>query len=124
MDEREGTRLLAVLRVVVGAFLLLSPRRAGRMWTGDRDPTASTRIAVRGVGGRDLALGIGTLVAMDQGTDAAVRGWLEAGIVADATDAASTLLAWGELPPARAALLVASSAGACVLGWSFAQEIS
>jgi hypothetical protein len=43
------------------------------------------------VGARDLALGLGVLVALNRG--APVRGWLEASALVDGIDAAACLLA-------------------------------
>jgi len=43
------------------------------------------------LGGRDLALGLGVVIALDRG--APVRGWLEASAMADGVDMTACLLA-------------------------------
>ncbi len=81
--------MLAWIRIGIGAALFVAPRLGARIWTGDEDASAVTPIAMRGLGARDAALGMGLLGALDRGTP--VRGWLEASALADASDAASTL---------------------------------
>jgi hypothetical protein len=49
------------------------------------------------LGGRDVALGLGTVIAVDRGKP--VRGWLEGSALADAVDCLACLLARRELPP-------------------------
>ena len=57
-----------------------------------RDGSAGgTRLFARMVGARDLALGLGLLVALNRG--APVRGWLEASAVVDGIDATACLFA-------------------------------
>ena len=89
MDDRDRIKMLAWIRIGIGAALFVAPRLSARIWAGDEEPSAATPIAMRGLGARDAALGIGLLNALDRGTP--VRGWLEASALADASDAASTL---------------------------------
>ncbi len=56
-------------------------------------------LAMRSVGGRDLALGLGALLALRRG--APLRGWVEAGALADLADGLAGVLAFGSLPPGR-----------------------
>lgn len=51
----------------------------------------------RMTGARDIALGLGTLVAIDKG--APVRGWLEGSALADAVDCISAVIARKQLSP-------------------------
>jgi hypothetical protein len=68
------------------------------------------------VGGRDLALGIGVLVAL--GRNAPVHGWLRASAVVDGLDAAGSLLARHHLrPTVFPAAASAATAGALLSGW-------
>jgi hypothetical protein len=65
---------------------------------------------VRSLGARDVALGLGAVLALRHG--APVRGWVEGGGLADAADTFGTLLAFGALPRARRWLVLATSAAA------------
>jgi hypothetical protein len=60
------------------------------MFFGRADAGGVEPQLTRMVGGRDLALGLGTVIALDKGTP--VRGWLEATAFADAGDVVSALL--------------------------------
>ena len=83
---------------------------------GPEGDSNGARLILRVVGARDLALGIGVLVALDR--DAPVRGWLEASAVVDGIDAAACLLARHHI---RASVLPGAvglaAAGALLSGW-------
>lgn len=76
---------LARLRVAAGLVEMVAPR----LWTRalldstQRGPAASTVVRLKG--GRDVALGIGTLMAARH--DGSVRGWMEAAALTDLLDA-------------------------------------
>jgi hypothetical protein len=105
-------RFLAAGRVLVGIALVALPDAATRRWLGDAtadDP--GRQIAVRGLGARDVALGVGTLVALRNRADARrIARWLEAGVVADLADAAATAVAEDLDAPKAPALGVALGA--------------
>jgi hypothetical protein len=119
--DEDVARLLAWGRMLLGGFALLAPRRFERMWVGDATEGTPSHMGTRGLGGRDVAIGIGILKAMEQG--GRVRGWLEAGAVADASDALGTLGAWGELPKWKSALLFVLEVGAAYAGMKAAETI-
>jgi hypothetical protein len=119
--DEDVARLLAWGRMLLGGFALLAPRRFERMWVGDATEGTPSHMGTRGLGGRDVAIGIGILKAMEQG--GRVRGWLEAGAVADASDALGTLGAWGELPKWKSALLFVLEVGAAYAGIKAAETI-
>lgn len=97
----KAARAFAVGRMAIGATFALAPGFAGSNWLGVA-PTPATRVFLRAMGGRDLALGAGTLAA---GAASGETGrWLRAHAAAEATDAIAALLAAGHLPPARRAL--------------------
>ena len=114
MDARSLARLIAAGRVGIGTALLFAPKLAGRRWIGEAADRRGTQVALRGLGGRDLALGIGTLLALRH--DAPIRGWVEAGSLADGTDAAATLLAGDDLSRAARVGTVLLAGGALVAG--------
>ncbi|HET7487792.1 MAG TPA: hypothetical protein VFJ85_07680 [Acidimicrobiales bacterium] len=114
-DALRYARLLSYGRIALGATALLAPRLPLWPWVGDgesRRPAA--KMLARSLGARDLALGIGPVLAMRH--DAPVRGWIEAGGLADAGDVVTTLVAWRHLPRrTRVVMLVivAGSMAAC-----------
>lgn len=121
MEERELARWLAWARVGIGAVGMLMPEKFGRMWTGRSHPGFPSNMMARGLGARDLALGLGTLHAIDGGGPA--KPWLQAGALADASDAIGTLGSFKELGGIRALGLLAVEAGAAVVGIGLADAV-
>ena len=119
LDERELVQILSFIRLGTGVGFLLLPRRLGRWWTGEEEISTTSKMALRSLGGRDAAIALGTLIALEN--DGNVRVWLEAGALSDASDAVSTLTNWGGLPPMRRLLGLASSVGAVTMGLNLAQ---
>ncbi|HWB70612.1 MAG TPA: hypothetical protein VG452_00200 [Egibacteraceae bacterium] len=113
---------LAAGRLAIGLAALGSPealtRRALR---GGRLADESVTLA-RMAAGRDVALGLGALLASRRGPQA-LRGWLEAGALADAVDAAVFAGGHGLRLPARlgGSLLAAAAA---LLGARTARRLS
>jgi hypothetical protein len=114
VDHRQVARALASLRTVIGASLVVAPGLVGRVWLGDVARDRRTRMALRSLGARDLALGVGTLHALDQG--APVRTWAQMAALGDAGDVVGAALAWNRLGTARVALTALSAGPAAVLG--------
>ena len=113
--EREQARQLAETvawsRVAIGAVALLAPTVPLRPWVGrDFAWQPRAKLLARSLGARDLALGLGVILALRH--DAPVRGWVEGAGVADAGDCLATLLAFGKLPKAGRWLVLLSAAGA------------
>jgi hypothetical protein len=121
LEDTEAARLLGLVRIAVGAVMLVTPKLGARLWTGERDPSATTVLAARGMGGRDLALGIGLVTALEKGTPA--RGWLEAGVVADASDTFGALVSSGDLPVLRRFATLVTAGAAVWLGLRLASSI-
>jgi hypothetical protein len=119
VDERELVQIISIVRLGIGVGFFFFPRKMGRLWSGERESSTTSRMALRSLGGRDVALAIGTLVALENNGN--VRGWLEAGALADASDAASVLTNWSGQPGLRRLLSLASSIGATVVGMNLAQ---
>jgi hypothetical protein len=116
MEPRALAVGLAGGRIAIGAASLLAPGVLGRTMMGRAGAGGGTRLFARMVGARDLALGLGLLVALERRAPA--RGWLEASAVVDAIDAAAVLVARRHL---RAAVfpgvLGMATAGALVSAW-------
>ncbi len=112
MDYRQLVRSLAVGRVAVGLALVLVPSLAARGWAGDEASRPATKVFLRALGIRDLALGVGTLRALERGEDPVP--WARYGAAADGVDAAATLVGYRALAPRGrfAVLLLAAAAAA------------
>jgi hypothetical protein len=111
---REQARRLAfangVARSALGAVAMTVPALPLAPWVGDARQDRSVRLLARALGGRDLAVGLGTLLALRH--DAPARGWLEAGGLADAGDVVATLTSFKALPRlGRWAVLAAATGG-------------
>jgi hypothetical protein len=105
---------LAAGRVGVGGVAVLAPRVMANPWIGERGNDPLAAVLARALGGRDLALGVGVLMASRRGQP--LRGWVEAGALADLVDAAVTLAAFGRLPNRGRLLVLAAAGGAAMVG--------
>ena len=113
MSAREQALQLNYGRAALGVALVVAPGLA-RMWLGDDASSPAVKAMARSFGAREIALGVGTILALEH--DAPVRGWLEAGMLADGVDAAATLVAWSHLPRAARLMVTVSAAVAVVTG--------
>ena len=120
MEPRDAALLHARGRIAVGAAFVLFPGLAGRMWIGSDAARRPGQGAGARVRRRDLALGLGVVIALDRGTP--VRGWIEAGVLSDAIDTAASLLAGSSIPPAIRWPCVALGAGSAAAGASLAPQ--
>ena len=120
-DEIELAQAFGLVRIVTGVALFFAPRRSGRAWTGEDSNELTSNLAVRGMGARDVAIGLGILAAIERG--APVRGWLEAGVLSDSADAAGTLMQWRELGTTRALFWLTTEVGAAWAGSRLAQSL-
>jgi len=107
IDARTLALLLARGRVAVGAVGLMLPGLAASLAPGDR--RASTRALARMVGARDVALGLGALTSVKEGTQDAE--WVGVGGAVDIVDGLALLLTRGLPARARLVGLVALAAG-------------
>src|SRR3954453_4514270 len=114
MDKVQARQLAETVawgRIAIGITALVAPTVPLGPWVG-RDVAWQPRakLLARSLGARDLALGVGVILALKK--DAPVRGWIEGFGVADADDVLSTLLAFGKLPKSGRWLVLLSAAGA------------
>jgi hypothetical protein len=121
VDHRQVVRILSVMRVVIGTVLVVAPGAAGARWIGDAAADPRVKVAVRGLGARDLALGLGALRALDRGEPA--RGWVQLAAVGDAADAVSGVLGARRLGLVRSLATVASATAAAALGFTAADRV-
>jgi hypothetical protein len=109
---------LCRIRALTGLSLTLLPRLIGRAWLGRSTPAAAA--LTRMVGVRDLALGLGGVAGVREGTQA--PEWMGWSAVADGVDAIAMLVTPGL--PKRARLLGLVAAGAAVVGMKLAWELA
>ncbi len=116
VDDPAGQALvIGAGRAALGAGLLLAPRALGRFLfrehVGDQ-----AQVTLRLFAGREIALGLGAALAARRGGPG-LRGWVEAGAVADAADVAAMALA----PPCtlrRLTRLAGTLAGTSAALWA------
>jgi hypothetical protein len=115
--DRSVTRTLSGLiawgRVGIGVTALAAPTLMSRPWIGAPAADPSARVLARAMGGRDLAIGIGTLRALTV-SDQEARPWVALGGTADLVDALSTLVAFRHLPRRSRWGILAVTLGAAV----------
>lgn len=106
---RRTARAIAWARVGLGGAALVAPMVVTRPWVGDGAATPSARLLARTLGGRDLALGVGTLRALSR-SDEEARPWVALAGVSDGVDALATVVAFAWLPRSTRWFIL----GACV----------
>lgn len=116
-----GLAAIGAVRVALGAAALGAPQLTGRLWIGAEAGRPGAALLLRSLGGRDVGLGLGTLAASLAGRP--VRPWALAGALADASDTAATLLAFGHLPARTRWLLVAGSGAVALTGLVLANRL-
>jgi hypothetical protein len=121
VDARTLARQHALGRVLVGAGLTFAPRLAGSGWMGSDSRRPATQVAIRALGARDLAIGLGTAYTAGQGYGS--RPWLWAGILADATDFAATLRARDALPAFNVGVVGVIAGGSALFGLWLSREL-
>ena len=116
MEARDLAVGLAGGRIAIGVVSLVAPGRLGRAMMRSDGDSRATRLILRALGARDLALGLGVLTALDR--DGPVHGWLRASAVVDGLDAVGCLLARDQLRPiVFPAAAGAATGGALLSGW-------
>jgi hypothetical protein len=115
---RRGATAVAAGRVAIGVTALAWPSVPARPWVGAAADNVAARVFGRALGARDLALGLGALMALqDLAAEAGpARVWVAAGALSDALDVVATVSSWRELPRFTRWLVVASAGGAALAG--------
>lgn len=122
VDAPATASAIAAGRVVLGVAFALTPGLALRAWPGHGShQSPAARFLARSTGVRDVALGLGTLLAVRK--QSPVRGWLEAGMLADAGDALAVLLGMRSLPRGRALLALGAAAATAMAGQRLAGSL-
>lgn len=107
--------LLAVGRVATGVALMAAPGRLGAVWLGGTAASPATQLAIRALGVRDFALGVGALSAL--GDERRLRRWIAAGAACDLVDATGAIATPSTaLPDGARQATVAMGGGAALAG--------
>lgn len=106
--------LYATGRILFGVAALVAPGTAGRILAGDGGAAPDAQAFLRGMGGREIGLGLG-LLAMTR-ADGPVQPWLIAALLADSSDIAGIAGAWGQMTPSKRLLGLGTAAGAATIG--------
>jgi hypothetical protein len=91
------------------------------MWIGPDAARRPVKVLARAFGVRDLAIGLGVVIALDRGTP--VRGWIEAGALSDAVDTCASVFAGGSIHPAIRLPAIAIGAASTAAGAQLANEL-
>ena len=120
--ERIG-RGLGLLRCAIGLSALLAPTLPARPWVGkDEARRVSVRLFARTLGGRDIALGLGAIVAPN--TERGLSSWIQLGALADAGDFLATIAAFRRLPKLSRWLILVLTLGAALVGGGLGRSLS
>ncbi|MBV8955299.1 MAG: hypothetical protein JO153_10630 [Solirubrobacterales bacterium] len=122
MSRKQFVLTYCAARIGYAVGLIVAPTRVARPWLGDMS-RASSQIATRGLGVRELALCVGALAA--SASEAPARWWLAACAASDSVDLASTLLADDRDLPSHAkvgTVLAAGSFGAVAAALALAER--
>lgn len=116
--EREHATRMGILRITVGAPLLLAPGIARRIYgvPAEQDSPA-IRMLGRLFGIRNVVIGLWTLAARDLGEEQR-RTWYQLNVAIDAIDVLA--LAWGAVTGeglVRAAITAGALGTSAALGW-------
>lgn len=117
---------LALGRVAVGVAAVARPDLPARPWVGSTEAGgAAGRVLGRALGGRDISLGLGALLALrhDRPVGPAVS-WVAGGALADGVDALATVVSWCALPPGGRVAVTAVAGSAAILGTLAATTLS
>ena len=111
MSPRTVVAGIALGRLALGAALVAAPRKVvGPGWIGAEAERPAAGTLLRAVGARDLALAIGTLGALRNGSS--LTPWIVGASIADGTDFFATLAAGSAIPAQGRAGVGALAGGA------------
>lgn len=115
-DPRELARAMGAARTAIGATALMAPARITRRWLSDGRLSPAATTAMRMAAGRDLVLGLGTVLAARHDSST-LRGWVGLSGLADAIDAYAFLRDDAFRPLPRAAAVLASTGATITSVW-------
>ncbi len=121
MEDTTIALFHARFRIAVGVAAVAAPGLVNRALGGTSKSAGLAPLFVRMLGGRDVALGLGTVVALDHG--APVRGWIEGSALADTGDCLASVLARAQMTPLAFGATFAMSAASAILGIGLARRL-
>ncbi|MGQ0716708.1 MAG: hypothetical protein ACT4NP_05205 [Pseudonocardiales bacterium] len=114
---RNAALVVATGRVALGVIAVLRPSVPARPWVGAALAAGPAgQVLGRALGGRDLALGLGALLALRRPDSSAAAGWVAGGALADGADVLATLAAWPALPRWGRLGILGLAGGAAAIG--------
>jgi peptide-methionine (R)-S-oxide reductase len=113
MQDATLAMSIARCRLVLGIAAMAAPGLATRAMSAGRESDGIAVPFARMLGARDVALGLGTVIALDRGKP--VRGWLEGSALVDTVDCVACVLAREQMSPAACAAAAGFGAAAAVL---------
>ncbi|MCV7358114.1 hypothetical protein [Mycolicibacterium fluoranthenivorans] len=109
-----GVTVYACARIGFGMAALVAPAIVGKSMTGLGGATPAAGVFVRGMGAREVGIGLSVLGA--ERNRSSIRPNLLAGLITDGGDVAAIIIAWRQLPPVERALGLALAVGAGTVG--------
>ena len=114
MDDASVAMWQARGRIAIGVAAVAAPGLATRVMGSRKRSQGVAPLFARMLGGRDVALGLGTVIALDRGKP--VRGWLEGAALSDAVDFVACVLARRSMSPPAFAASAALGGASALLG--------
>jgi peptide-methionine (R)-S-oxide reductase len=114
MEDAKLAIFAARGRIALGVAAVVAPGLAARVMGGRRGSEGIAPALARMLGARDLALGLGTVIALDRG--APVRGWLEGSALADTVDCVACVVARDEMSPGAFQAAAGLGGASAILG--------
>jgi hypothetical protein len=118
---RVAAGTVLVLRIAYGVALIAAPTRLALRWLGPDAERASVKVALRGLGAREVILHAGALLSLSRG--ASVRPWLAASAAGDLTDVVATAAGRHQLPPGSAPATLAVAGGSALMSLAVAAAV-
>jgi hypothetical protein len=113
-SKRRAAGVYGAARVAFGLAALVAPAPAGRLIAGEGGATPGAQAYLRGMGGREIGVGLGLLSAIRSGGQ--INSWLVAGLLSDCGDLAGIVGAWSDLLPAKRWLGLTAAGAAATSG--------
>jgi hypothetical protein len=107
-------KLYAIARLAFGVASLAAPAVTGRTLAGPGGALPDAQAFLRGMGGREIGLGLGILAATRARGPA--RKWVAAVLLADVSDMIGIAGAWRHMPPGKRWLGLGTAGAAAAAG--------
>lgn len=114
MEDATLAMSVARCRIAIGVAAVIAPGLAARVMGRGRRSDGIAPLFARMLGARDVALGLGTVIALDRGKP--VRGWLEGSALADTVDCIACIIARENMPATAFAAAAGLGGASAVLG--------